>query len=203
MASYGFGYTNTAQIVNNTIINTTKITKGYAFDDILINPVSFSKPFAFGYIKGFENKLVDISGYIKNLGEIKFENEDDDSYLDKKINLNYSYPARVICRYDDNPDDNLISFAPPPDDFILYINGIEQPITNLPDDSGLAVMSSFYGFTTTWKYGDNITFTCNDKYSIDVESITINDKFLDTYWSFKYNRFTYDKIYFAFRITKK
>lgn len=203
MGIASFGYTNTAQIVNNTIINVTKITKGYAFDDILINPISFNTPMTFGFIKGFENKIIDSSGYIKNLGEIKFDSEDDDSYLSTKIDINYSYPARITCHYDDNPDDDWVSFGGPPDDFILYVNGVEQPIRNLPSDSGLAVMSSFYGFTATWNYGDIITFTCNDKYSIDVESITIDDKFLDKYWSFRYNSLTYDKIYFTFRITKK
>lgn len=203
MASYGFGYTNTAQIVNNTIINTTKITKGYAFDDILINSFSFNTPISFGYIKGFENKIVDTSGYIKNLGEIKFDSEDDDSYLSPKIDIDYSYSTRVVCYYYDKPDDDWISFIPPPDDFILYTNGVEQSVINLPSDSGLGVMSGLYGFTTNWKYGDNITFTCNDKYNIDVESITIDDKFLDEHWSFRYNSLTHDKIYFTFRITKK
>ena len=86
--------TNTAQIVNNTIINTTEIVKGYPYDDKTQKSLIMSKADSFHYPQKYDQNLTNHikEEYIKinvtNPGTYTFEvysseNYCDDNYLNK------------------------------------------------------------------------------------------------------------------------
>lgn len=56
--------TNTAQIVNNTIINTTEIVKGYPYDDKTQKSLIMSKADSFHYPQNYDQNLIALTDNI-------------------------------------------------------------------------------------------------------------------------------------------
>lgn len=194
------GITNAAQIQNNTIINTTRIVKGYAFDDATLVPITIKNPYNFGYNNGFIDNLLldlDLNNY-EVVSPLKdFENEQQT--LNPKINITSTLQTRISCYYNYTEGQQFF-YVPPPSDLDLRINDELQEIKELPNDSGLSVMSGIHGIDRTFNVGKTYTFTCNSKYKLSVSQITIDDAFITQYWSFGSTKFQADKLRFSIRI---
>lgn len=193
------GITNAAQIQNNTIINTTRITKGYAFDDATLVPITIKNAEYFGYITGFNDKLVGLIYDIDYKYYSPIKNIRNDENITPLINITSVLNARVVCFYD-YTDGQQFFLVPPPDDLELKINGELITIAELPSDSGLAVMSGNYGFNKNFTIGETYTLTCNNKYKLNYSEIVIDDEFITKNWSFGSNKFQSDKLKFTINI---
>lgn len=193
------GITNAAQIQNNTIINTTRIVKGYAFDDATLVPITIKNPFSFGYNKGFIKELLNLEMYNNSFIPLDEAANEEISFINPSIEITSKLLARVTCycNYIDGPQ---YFDVPPPADLDLKINGVAINVSKLSSDSGSAVMTGIHGFDTIFKLNETYTFTCNSKYTLNITQITINDEFISKYWSFGSTSFQSDKLRFSINI---
>ena len=193
------GITNAAQIQNNTIINTTRIVKGYAFDDATLVPITIKNPFSFGYNKGFIKELLNLEMYNNSFIPLNEAANEEISFINPSIEITSKLFARVTCYYN-HIDSSQYFYVPPPSDLDLKINEVAINVRELSSDSGLTVMTGIHGFDTIFKLNETYTFTCNSKYTLDITQITINDEFISKYWSFGSTNFQSDKLRFSINI---
>ena len=128
MSIDSFGLTNAAQIINNTIINTTEIVNGRPYDDATLKGIIISKSDSYGYVKKLDTdtKILNKENKINNM-IIPYSNK----YL-ANIELLKTYPLIISVRTKDE-DGNLISISD--DEWIeLSVNNIMyKPKQTLPN----------------------------------------------------------------------
>lgn len=106
MSIDSFGLTNAAQIINNTIINTTEIVNGRPYDDATLKGIIISKSDSYGFVKKLDTdtKILNEENKINNI-IIPFSSK----YL-ANIELLKTYPLIISVRTKDE-NGNLISIS--------------------------------------------------------------------------------------------
>lgn len=106
MSIDSFGLTNAAQIINNTIINTTEIVNGRPYDDATLKGIIINKSDGYGYVKKLDTdtKILNKENKINSI-VIPYSNK----YL-ANIELLETYPLIISVRTKDE-NGNLISIS--------------------------------------------------------------------------------------------
>lgn len=116
MSISNFGFTNSSQIINNTVINTTLITKGYAYDDELIPNLTNYNVQQFHYPAPYKEVAVNVDEILLNLGNI--------AYTLPKDSLNFEQTTEVLFNITTELNGEKINL-PSTNSIYLKINGID------------------------------------------------------------------------------
>lgn len=116
MAIASFGYTNSSQIINNTVINTTLITKGYAYDDVTISNLSSCKPKQYHYPSNFDVSNLNFDNILSISGE--------SYYKTPYKEINFEDTTEVLFNITTKMSGQIVNL-PTTNSIYLRINGID------------------------------------------------------------------------------
>ena len=116
MSISNFGFTNSSQIINNTVINTTLITKGYAYDDETIPNLSSCKPKQYHYPSNFDVSNLNFDNILSISGQSYYKIPKEEMNFENTTEVLFNITTKLNGEKIDLPSTNTI---------YLKINGID------------------------------------------------------------------------------
>lgn len=117
--------TNTSNIVNQTIINNTEITKGYALDDATLVAINFYKANNYGNIKALAEQIY-YDNWYANVDAVNLERNSN-------IQLVKNADVLFVTSFTDTSG-NKLNLSNILNNIHVKLNGVDMPLTQNGDE---------------------------------------------------------------------